>query len=543
MDAQREFQVVAGGFGGVYGRYRRARFVTGHLADAGVVLTLCVLVVALTRPAVVVGRLDLETSFSVLTLTAAGIGSAAAIVALVTGRLTGDPRPSWFGAALLLYGVVLLPLSALVLRERNAGITRLAVIAMLVIGLCTLIAALRPPARLGAWGGWVLSVLALVVGGVIALQEESTFSTLLASSPLPSIIIQTGWATVALLFLFDGYRRQSRVRSRMGLGLLVIAVSQLYRTVVPSEPVTGLVYPSLRVLGMAVVLSALLALALRAVSRLQDEYDRSQETLGDATRLLEKATEQAAERDHELRNGLAGLAGAAYLLSHRDGGPASEQLRDAVLAELGRLRQMLEQPASMALTGPAVDDPADTGPSLVDQRDAALLDLGPEFEPVPEATPSCASGTSGGSGTDDRAEHRVDVVLHQLVSLRPEQAITVTVEDGLPAVAAPEKVTRAVVTNLLANCDRHAPGSPVEVRGRADDGFVRIEVRDEGPGLPDGRDELVITRGVHDEAAGGSGLGLHISAQLADEYGGKLVLRTAEDPHGCLAVLTLPAVD
>ncbi|MEV1296007.1 HAMP domain-containing sensor histidine kinase [Pseudonocardia sp. NPDC049635] len=518
--------MAAGSFSGVLGRHRRARFIAGHLADLLVVVTLCVVVVAITRPRVVEGWINVATATAVLTLVAAAFGSAAAIVALVTGRLTGDPRPSWFGAALLLYGVVLLPMSALVVQSEPDGVARLAVLSMLIVGLCILIAALRPPARLGAWGGWVLVALAFAVGATVALQEESRFTTLLAGSPLTSLVAQAGWATVAVLFLLDGYRRQSRVRARLGLGLLVIAVSQLYRTVVPSEPATGLAYPSLRILGMAVVLSALLTMALRAVSRLQDDYDRLQETLGDATLLLERAAGQAAERDHELRNGLAGLAGAAYLLAHGSDDERTGQLRDAVLAELGRLREMLENPVTAHVEEPPAAP-------VADERGAELLDLGPAFSPSGEPGPAQAPDS-----------HRVDVVLRQLVSLRAEQPIRLAVEEDLPVVAAPDTVTRQVVTNLLANCERHARGAPVEVRGRCADepGFVTVEVRDEGPGLPGGQDELVITRGVHDEQAGGSGLGLHISAQLAQEYGGELVLRTAHDPRGCLAVLTLPAV-
>lgn len=523
--------MAAGSFSGVLGRHRRARFVAGHLADLLVVLTLGVLVVALTRPAVVTGRIDVASATSLLTLAAAAVGSAAAIVALVTGRLTGDPRPSWFGAALLLYAVIVLPLSALVIQAREpAGVPRLAVLSMLAVGMVILLAALRPPAALGAWGGWVLFVVALVAGALAFSLGENALTEALEQTPLASVLVQVGWATVAVLFLLDGYRRQSRVRSRVGVGLLVIAVSQLYRVVVPGDPQTGLVYPSLRILGMAVVLSALLAIALRAVSDLQDDYDRLLETVGDATRLLERAAGQAAERDHELRNGLAGLAGAAYLLSHSGGDERTDQLRDAVLAELGRLRTMLEDPAG-GLVGDHDDgDPPDP---MIDERDAALLDLGPAFTP---AGPDLRSGNG--------REHRVDVVLRQLVSLRSRQEITLDVEEDLPVVAVPESVTRQIVTNLLANCDRHAPGAPVEVRGRTapTPGYVAVEVRDSGPGLPGGRDTLEIARGVHDEAAGGSGLGLHISAQLAQEHGGDLVLRTAHDPRGCLAVLTLPAV-
>lgn len=517
--------MASGVVGEVLGPQRRARFLAGHLTDVLVVAVMTVVVVAVSRPAVVDGRVDLSDATAVLTLVAAAVGSAAAIVALVTGRLSGDPRPSWFGAALLLYGVVLLPLSALVLPQYPAGTPRLAVLTMFVISLCILVAGLRPPPVLGAWGGWALAAVGLVVGGVVASQAESPFTRMLATSPLYSVVVQSGWALVAVLFLLDGYRRPSRVRARMGLGLLIIAVSQLYRAIVPGqEPVAGLVYPSLRVLGMGVVLAALLTMALRTVTRMQDDYDQLQDTLGEASALLERATGQTAERDHELRNGLAGLAGAAQLLTTRPGGedPQVDRMREAVLAELNRLRQMLQTPV-------AVDDAA--ADPTTGRSDAALLDFGPEYAPV-----------ASSPGADTGGEHDVGAALRTLVDLRDGRCITLDTQDDLPPVAAPESLTRQVVTNLLANCDRHAPRTPVVVRARLADepGLVAVEVRDHGPGLPDGQEQLEIVRGRHDEAAGGSGLGLHISAQLAQEHGGNLVLRTVHAPRGCLAVLTLP---
>ncbi|MBN9758092.1 Osmosensitive K+ channel histidine kinase KdpD [Pseudonocardia sp. Ae406_Ps2] len=517
--------MASGVVGEVLGPQRRARFLAGHLTDVLVVAVMTVVVVAVSRPAVVDGRVDLSDATAVLTLVAAAVGSAAAIVALVTGRLSGDPRPSWFGAALLLYGVVLLPLSALVLPQYPAGTPRLAVLTMFVISLCILVAGLRPPPVLGAWGGWALAAVGLVVGGVVALQTESPFTRMLATSPLYSVVVQSGWALVAVLFLLDGYRRPSRVRARMGLGLLIIAVSQLYRAIVPGqEPMAGLVYPSLRVLGMGVVLAALLTMALRTVTRMQDDYDQLQDTLGEASALLERATGQTAERDHELRNGLAGLAGAAQLLTTRPGGedPQVDRMREAVLAELNRLRQMLQTPV-------AVDDAA--ADPTTGRSDAALLDFGPAYAPV--ASPP---------GADTGGEHDVGAALRTLVDLRDGRSITLDTQDDLPPVAAPESLTRQVVTNLLANCDRHAPRTPVVVRARLADepGLVAVEVRDHGPGLPGGQEQLEIVRGRHDEAAGGSGLGLHISAQLAQEHGGNLVLRTVHAPRGCLAVLTLP---
>ncbi len=47
---------------------------------------------------------------------------------------------------------------------------------------------------------------------------------------------------------------------------------------------------------------------------------------------------------------------------------------------------------------------------------------------------------------------------------------------------------------------------------------------------------------MRDEAAGGRGVGLDVSARLLVAAGGGLVLRNATGPGGCLATVTLPAV-
>jgi two-component system OmpR family sensor kinase len=97
-----------------------------------------------------------------------------------------------------------------------------------------------------------------------------------------------------------------------------------------------------------------------------------------------------------------------------------------------------------------------------------------------------------------------------------------------------------VVTNLLVNCDRHAPGRRHRPRVPGW-GPSRRRGPDAGPGLRAALGHDVLQRGVHDPRPAGSGLGLHISAQLIDREGGELDLRTVTDPRGCLATVRLPA--
>lgn len=478
----------------VLGRLRAARFFAGQLRDVVVVAAVCVVVVAVTRTRFMAGLVDPRDGTYVLILVAAGLAVGAALCALVTFRLTGDVPPAWIAAALVLYGVFVLPLSSVTLMNPIAS-GRLASLTMFTIVMIILLISVRPPKRLGAWGGWVIVVVGAVLGGVLLTVPSSPGLVEFANGRTAPLIALIGWTAVSVVFLIDGYRAQNTRRARLGLGLLVVAASQLFREVLGGAAPTDLTYPALRVVGMAVVLVALLGIVQRSVSTLQSDYDQVQTKLAQVAALLESTTDESAERDHELKNGLVALAGVVHVLSSSDGDEQGEKFRQLLLTELSRLRSMLETP------------------------------IGDQFAlPVDEG-------------------HLVAPVLESIVEMQAvHQEIDLHTEGELRAATLPS-VTEQIVTNLLVNCARHAPGAPVVVRGRPGrDGTVVIEVRDRGPGLPAGREDAVFERGVRDVTAGGSGLGLHISKKMAEENGGSLQLRTVHDPVGCLAVLTLPSV-
>ncbi|WP_313345445.1 HAMP domain-containing sensor histidine kinase [Stenotrophomonas sp.] len=93
--------------------------------------------------------------------------------------------------------------------------------------------------------------------------------------------------------------------------------------------------------------------------------------------------------------------------------------------------------------------------------------------------------------------------------------------------------------NLLDNAGKWA-AHRVEVKVAHIGNRMRIEVGDDGSGLPDEHLDSVLGRGVRlDQRAPGSGLGLAIVADIAESYGGTLVLRNGSP--GLQATLTLPA--
>jgi signal transduction histidine kinase len=124
--------------------------------------------------------------------------------------------------------------------------------------------------------------------------------------------------------------------------------------------------------------------------------------------------------------------------------------------------------------------------------------------------------------------------------------VVADVAPGLSVSADPERLHQ-VLANLLDNALRHAPpASPVVVLGRPTADGVRLEVRDDGPGVPAPDRERVFERFARTDAArsgraGGSGLGLAIVRWVVELHGGSVHLAEPEPPSsGCRVVVDLP---
>jgi signal transduction histidine kinase len=104
---------------------------------------------------------------------------------------------------------------------------------------------------------------------------------------------------------------------------------------------------------------------------------------------------------------------------------------------------------------------------------------------------------------------------------------------------------RQVLRNLVANAIRHSPEvGRVQLSARADDAATRLEVSDDGPGIPADDLERVFERFYRSDRArsadaGGAGLGLAIARWIVELHGGTIRAAHA-DPHGCRIIVELP---
>ena len=465
-----------------------------------VIAALCALVGLLLSEGRLPWTVSAGTAHLLLTLAAAAVGAGSAILAVIASRLLADPAPGWIAAALVVYCVILLPWATVAPTDTLAMAERVARLVLYGTAVLLLVLSIWSPRRLGWWGGWVLAG----IGGLLALGSlwlpVGPALRAAVDGPVPTVLVLVGWAAAALACVVDGVGARNLPWLRLGVGLAVLAGAQLYR-IVAAVPGSGgnLAFAGLRLLGLLIVLAGLAHVVARALAALRLEQWEQQEELAATSLEMERVGELAAERDHELRNGLAGLAGITHLLDPDVAGTDHEPLKHAVLAELGRLHRILDRAG------------ADPG-----EADSA--------EPV--------------------ADYLVEPVLAGLVMLRRtgRDDVHLRVQAGLRAHGHPA-ILAQVVTNLLANCDRHAPGATVTVTAARHGDRIAVSVRDEGPGLPPAAAGEVFERGRRDPHAGGSGLGLHISRRLITGEGGTLELRTVDRPHGCQATVTVPVAD
>jgi signal transduction histidine kinase len=211
---------------------------------------------------------------------------------------------------------------------------------------------------------------------------------------------------------------------------------------------------------------------------------------------------------HELRTPITPIRGYADLLKRR-WEKMSEEKRESVLDTIAERADHLARLVDDLLMAAR----ADTETSL--RVDTTTVDL---VEVVHEAA---------------RAFPEVDGRLH----IEPSEPMLVT---------ADRTRVMQIIGNLVGNAVKYTPpDSPIAIDYAREDGFVDVRVRDDGPGIAIDEQEKVFERFYRIEdpltmRTGGSGLGLHISRQLARAMGGDVTLKSRPG-EGSMFILRLRA--
>jgi two-component system sensor histidine kinase BaeS len=109
-----------------------------------------------------------------------------------------------------------------------------------------------------------------------------------------------------------------------------------------------------------------------------------------------------------------------------------------------------------------------------------------------------------------------------------------------PLLADPDRLAQAI-NNLVSNAIRYTPpGSWVKIKAEAIDKVLRIEVCDNGPGIPKEEQEAIFEPFHRGKAAKrfprGMGLGLTIARDLVRAHGGDIHLRSTPGQGSCFSI-------
>jgi two-component system sensor histidine kinase KdpD len=120
----------------------------------------------------------------------------------------------------------------------------------------------------------------------------------------------------------------------------------------------------------------------------------------------------------------------------------------------------------------------------------------------------------------------VAAVLDRTSLILADRPVTFDVPDTLPLARFDAGLMDQALSNVLENVGMHTPlGTPVAIVGRVDNGTVRVEVSDGGPGIPSESRERVFVKfeRLTDQSVG-TGLGLAIARAATNAQGGQVLI-------------------
>jgi len=210
---------------------------------------------------------------------------------------------------------------------------------------------------------------------------------------------------------------------------------------------------------------------------------------------------------HELRNPLAGLKGAAQLLSRRTSDADSRELVGLIASEVERLNGLVDRILHPA--PPRAFEPTNIHAVLERVRQLAEAEAGWSVKIVRDYDPSLPDLL----GDADRLTQAVWNLVRNAL------------ESGASTVALRTRAEHQVL-----------------IGDRSHRLAVRIEVGDDGRGVPDDLVERLFLPLVSGRAEG-TGLGLPLAQQIAREHGGSLAYRSRPGHTVFTVLLPLPDAD
>lgn len=137
-------------------------------------------------------------------------------------------------------------------------------------------------------------------------------------------------------------------------------------------------------------------------------------------------------------------------------------------------------------------------------------------------------------------------VADELEPLADERQIRLNIEKADCSVQGQDRLLERVFYNLMENAIKYSPpGAKVTISARKEPGCVRVEVSDQGEGIPEEYREAIFepffrVDKSRSRAIGGSGLGLAVCKKILERHGASVCV-LPNSPRGSVFSLTFPA--
>ncbi len=300
----------------------------------------------------------------------------------------------------------------------------------------------------------------------------------------------------ALILLFGFYLSRSIARPvrEAAVGATQLAAGDLSRRLSQSGP------------GEVGELTTAFNRMAESLQRARDELEDQNRQLRDSERLKSDLVNTVS---HELRTPLSGVLGFTKLLLTREFDTETRRHYLGIVdAQARRLSQLID-----------------------DFLDVRTIEEG-RFERAREVV-------------DLGVLLRDEATLYSLQSEKHELALDLP-ETPLPVLGNADRL-RQVIGNLLSNAIKYSPqGGRVKVTAGVHGDAIRVEVQDEGIGIPAEQQARIFTKFFRADAAAsgitGTGLGLAVSRDIIESHGGQIGFFSTEG-EGTTFFVELPGGD
>ncbi len=140
-------------------------------------------------------------------------------------------------------------------------------------------------------------------------------------------------------------------------------------------------------------------------------------------------------------------------------------------------------------------------------------------------------------------EEILGATLTRMKSLLRDREVAICLPDDLPLVHIDAVLIQQVLINLIENAVKYTPaGTPIDIAAEWTPRVLKLEVADQGPGIPEDLHERVFEkfyRVVPESPQSGAGLGLALCRAIVAAHGGEIAVRNRSG-GGSVFYLSLP---